>query len=91
MILKSYEIENNIKNALNFKFILIYGENIGLKETLKKKLISFSDKAEIINLYQEDITKNKNLIVDEVKNISLFSKEKIIIINQTNEKNLYRN
>ena len=86
MILKSYEIENNIKNALDFKFILIYGENIGLKETLKKKLISFSDKAEIINLYQEDITKNKNLIVDEVKNISLFSKEKIIIINQTNEK-----
>ena len=36
MILKSYEVENNISNALKFKFLLIYGENIGLKEVLKK-------------------------------------------------------
>ncbi len=37
MILKSFEVENNINSLLKFKFILIYGENIGLKETLKKK------------------------------------------------------
>ena len=37
MILKSFQIENNIKNILKFKFILIYGENVGLKDTLKKK------------------------------------------------------
>ena len=36
MIFKSFEIENNIKNLVKFKFILIYGENIGLKEDLKK-------------------------------------------------------
>ena len=37
MILKSFEIENNIKSILPFKFVLIYGENIGLKEAFKKK------------------------------------------------------
>tara|TARA_B100000579_G_scaffold386842_1_gene358848 strand:- start:1288 stop:2289 length:1002 start_codon:yes stop_codon:yes gene_type:complete len=87
MILKSFEIENNIKNILKYKFILIYGENIGLKEVLKKKLIDLNSKSEIINLYQEDITKNKDVILNEVKNISLFAEEKIIVINQANEKN----
>ena len=37
MILKSFEIENNIANILKYKFLLIYGENLGLKEVLKKK------------------------------------------------------
>ena len=85
MILKSFEIENNIQKIEQYNFILIYGENIGLKETLKKKIVSFNKKTEIINLYQEDINKNKNVILDEVKNISLFSEEKLIIINQTSE------
>ena len=86
MILKSFEIENNIASILKYKFILIYGENLGLKEVLKKKIISLNNEAEVINLYQEDITKNKGVILNEVKNISLFVKEKVIIINQANEK-----
>ena len=61
MILKSFEIENNIKKIDKFNFILIYGENIGLKETLKKNISDSNKKAEVINLYQEDI--NKNLYV----------------------------
>ena len=86
MILKSFEIEKNITNILKFKFILIYGENIGLKETFKKKIISINKTADIINIYQDDILKNKNIITEEVKNVSLFTKEKIIILNQVNEK-----
>ena len=86
MILKSYEIENNIKNIIKFDFILIYGENTGLIEDLKKKIVSINREAEIINLYLEDITKNKDLIIDEVKNVSLFTKEKIIFLNQADEK-----
>ncbi len=86
MIVKSFEIENNIKNISKYKYVLIYGENIGLKEALKNKIKDFYDKAEKINIYQEDITKNKDIILDEVKNVSLFSKEKIIIINHANEK-----
>ena len=86
MILKSFEIEKNIKNVLNYKFILIYGENIGLKEDLKNKIIKLDGKSEIINLYQEDLTNNKDIILDEVKNISLFTQKKIIIVNQVTEK-----
>ena len=56
MILKSFEIENNIQNILQYKFILIYGENVGLKEILKKKIIQFNNKSDVINLYQEDIS-----------------------------------
>ena len=85
MIIKSFEIENNIQKISKYKLILIYGENIGLKETLKKNIVNLNKKAEIINLYQEDINKNKNIVLDEVKNTSLFSSEKLIIINQTNE------
>ena len=44
MILKSFEIENNIKNILKYKFVLIYGENIGLKDILKKKIIQLNIK-----------------------------------------------
>ena len=86
MIFKSFEIENNIKNILRYKFILIYGENIGLKEELKKKIINANTKAEIINLYQEDVSRNKEIILGEVKNVSLFTKEKIIFVNQISEK-----
>ena len=86
MILKSFEVENNIQNALKFKFILIYGENIGLKDVLKKKIINSDNDADIVNLYQEDIAKNKDILLAEVKNISLFKQKKIIILNQINEK-----
>jgi len=86
MILKSYEVENNIQNINKFKFILIYGENIGLKEVLKKNIINLKNKADIINFYQEDITKNKDIILNEVKNVSLFVQEKVIIVNQVSEK-----
>ena len=88
MILKSFEIENNIQKIQQYKFVLIYGENIGLKETLKKNIINLNLKAEIINLYQEDVNKNKNIILNEIKNISLFSEEKIIVLNQIDEKNI---
>lgn len=88
MIIKSFEIENNLQKIIPYKFILIYGENIGLKETLKKKIANLNKNSEIINLYQEDINKNKNIILNEIQNVSLFVEEKIIIINQANEKNL---
>tara|TARA_Y200000002_G_scaffold147513_1_gene121930 strand:- start:187 stop:1188 length:1002 start_codon:yes stop_codon:yes gene_type:complete len=88
MILKSFEIENNIQIITNYKFILIYGENIGLKETLKKNIVNLNKKNEIINLYQEDINKNKNIVINEIMNTSLFAEEKLIIINQANENTL---
>ena len=85
MILKSYEIENNIKNILNYSYVLIYGENIGLKEVLKKKIIYLHNNSEIINIYNDDLTKNKDILFNEVSNNSLFAQKKLIIINQVNE------
>ena len=86
MILKSFEIENNIKNIIKFNFVLVYGENVGLKQTLKKKIMDLYKNIEIVNLYEEDISRNKDVIINEVKNVSLFSTNKLIIVNQLNEK-----
>ncbi len=85
MIFKSFEIENNTQKIDKFNFILIYGENIGLKETLKKNIVNFNKNAEIINIYQDDINRNKDIVVNEIKNVSLFSDEKLLIINQITE------
>ena len=76
MILKSFEVEKNIKILLKYRIMLIYGENIGLKESFKEKIISLFKDAEIVNLYNEDISKNKDIIINEAKNISLFTKNK---------------
>ena len=74
MILKSYEVENNINNISKFNLILIYGENIGLKDSLKK-IIELHRNSEIINLYQEDLSKNKNILINEIVNDSLFTEK----------------
>ena len=86
MILKSYEVENDISRVSKFCSILVYGENIGLKDTLKKRLVDLHKDAELISLYQEDISKNKDILSNEIKNVSLFTSKKIIIVNQANEK-----
>ena len=62
MILKSYEVENNINNISKFNLILIYGENIGLKDSLKKKIIELHRNSEIINLYQRTCPKIKIIL-----------------------------
>ena len=43
MIYKSYLVEQNI-GILKNKLTLIYGENLGLQNDLKKKLLNFTKK-----------------------------------------------
>ena len=86
MILKSFEIEKNIKNLSKSKFTLIYGENLGLKDKLKDEIIKIFNNYEIIHIYQEDFNKNKNILVNEFKNSSLFSNKKLIIVHQASDK-----
>ena len=86
MILKSFEIEKNIQNIRKFRFTLIYGENLGLKDKLKKEITKIFDDYEIINIYQEDFNKNKDILINEFKNTSLFSNKKLIIVHQTSDK-----
>ena len=58
MIYKSYQIEQNIFN-LDKNLFLFYGENFGLQEDIKNKLINNHKKIEIIKFNQEDILKNQ--------------------------------
>ena len=77
MIFKSYLVEENI-NLLDKNLVLFYGENLGLKDKLKNEIIKVFKNYEIINIYQEDFNKNKDILVNEFKNSSLFSNKKLI-------------
>ena len=85
MLYKSYLIEQNIK-ILNKNFILFFGEKLGIKNELKKKIKIENKNAEIITFYQEEIVKNNHLLHNEINNISLFESEKIFIIEHANDK-----
>ena len=85
MIYKSYLIEENI-NLINKNLFLFYGENLGLKEELKKKIKFENKNAEIINFIQDDIFKNEETFFNEIFNDSLFQNEKIYFINNANDK-----
>ncbi len=85
MIYKSYIVEDNI-NILKNNFTLFYGENLGLIDDLKKKIIDQSPNIEIIRFDQEEIIKNENLIFDQINNQSLFEVNKIIFINDVSDK-----
>ena len=86
MILKSYLVESNPKSTLNYKLILLYGENNGLISDLKNEIIKEKKDCDIINIYQDDLNKNKDILYNETNNESLFAKKKLIIINQSNDK-----
>ena len=57
MIYKSYLVEQNI-DLLNNNLVLFYGENLGLKNDLKKTIKSLNKKAFIKSLNQEEILAN---------------------------------
>ena len=85
MIYKSYLIEKNIEK-LKENFILFYGQNIGLKNHFKFQIKLMKGSYEILIYDQSEIIKNSNLLLNEIKNISLFGKNKILIIDQGTEK-----
>ena len=80
MIFKSYLLEQNL-NILNAQFVLIYGENIGAIKDIKKKISLANHKNEIIKLTQDEILKNENLLINEIRNKSLFENQTIFVQN----------
>ena len=76
MILKSYILEKDFNYFENYKIFLFYGENQGLKREFKEKLKIQNKNQEILNLFQDEIIKNKNILVNEVSNQSLFKEKK---------------
>lgn len=86
MIFKSYILEQNIQSISKYKIFLFYGENQGLKKEFKEKIKFHNKEKEILNLIQDEIIKNKDILTNEIKNKSLFNKEKIVFISQVNDK-----
>ena len=83
MIFKSYQIEENI-NLLENKIVLFYGENLGLIDEFKRILTNINKN--IIKFSQEEILQNKNVILNEVQNMSLFQNKKVFFISNANDK-----
>ena len=82
---KSYQIEDNI-NKIKENISLFYGENLGLKNEFKKKIIKAHAEYEKIRFFQEEVIKNKSIIEKEINNLSLFEKNKVFFIDQVNDK-----
>ena len=85
MIIKSYLVEDNI-NIINQNLSLFFGENLGLIQELKKKIITISKDKEIFNLSQSEVFENKENFLKNILNYSLFSQKKLFLINQCNDK-----
>ena len=86
MILKSYLVEKDISILKDYSSCLIYGENIGLKDDIKNDLKKYYAGYERINFDQNEIIKNNNILQEHINNRSLFSKNKIIFINEVSDK-----
>ena len=86
MIFKSYILEQSFQSINHCKWFLFYGENQGLKKEFKEKLKKQNKDQETLNLFQDEIIKNKNILLNEISNKSLFNEKKIIFINEANDK-----
>ena len=84
MILKSFETKKiNIKN---FKNILIYGENDGLKNEIIKKNIINEFSGDLQKYDEKEILKDYDSIISGLLNRSFFEAKKIIIISRATDK-----
>ncbi len=85
MIIKSYLVEQNF-SILKASIVLFYGENLGLKNDYKTKIIEKFKDQEIYKFTQDEIIKDTNFFFEQVNNISLFGKEKVFIIDDASDK-----
>tara|TARA_B110000967_G_C18885277_1_gene563596 strand:+ start:1411 stop:2421 length:1011 start_codon:yes stop_codon:yes gene_type:complete len=86
MILKSYIVEQNINILENYKGILIYGQNSGIKDDIKQILKNKNQSSEIIIFFEDEILKDKNILYQNIINESLFNEKKIIFIHAISDK-----
>ena len=86
MILKSYIVEKNFDVLNDYQAILLYGENDGIQDDIKIKLRDKNKDSEIMNFFEAEIVKNKNILYDNILNKSLFNEKKIIIIQSATDK-----
>ena len=84
MIIKNFEIKNI--NISKFNFFLFYGKNDGLKNELIENFFLKDFNGKILNYEESEFINNKETLVSEMLNISLFENNKIIIISRASDK-----
>ncbi len=84
MIIKSFEV---IKTKFSkYKSILLYGLNKGFKEEVIKSNISLGFTGETLRYEESEVLENKESILEDFMNGSLFSEMKMIIISRSSNK-----
>ena len=90
MIVKSYEVKKKTSNLLNLGFFLLYGENFGLKNDIKDLFKNEFGKKnkniEMVTFYEDEILNSNDNFYNFIYSGSLFSNNKIIIINDGTDK-----
>ena len=85
MIFKSFLVEKNLSIIDKYFITLFYGENIGLKDEIKKRIKEKYKNYEQINFNQDEVIKNETL-EEQIYNVSLFSKNKVIFVSEISDK-----
>ena len=86
MILKSYIVEQNLEILKTYSATLLYGENQGIMDDIKNELEKTNSNAEFLNLFEEEILKNKNILYENIINDSLFNDTTVIFIHGASDK-----
>ena len=84
MIIKSFEVEK-IKSK-NYKSILLYGVNQGLKDELIKSSILKDFLGEILKYDEPEVLEKSEIILEDLINGSLFDEQKLILISRCSNK-----
>ena len=91
MIIKEFQLNDVIKKSSLPPFLIFYGLNEGLiRDNILKISKSFNETAEtdVINISGKDIDDNQNIIDEEIRSFSMFSKQKLIHIENIKDKHL---
>ena len=84
MIINFYKIDNT--DLKKYSMFLFYGKNEGLKNEIISKIIPQNKNIEIQKFDEKEILENEEIFITEILSGSLFSDEKIIIINRATDK-----
>ena len=84
MIIKFFEVDK-IKSK-NYKSILLYGVNQGLKEELIKTSILKDFSGEILKYDEAEVLEKSEIILESLLNGSLFDEQKLILISRCSNK-----
>ena len=91
MIIKEFEIEKIIKEKKRLIFFLIYGPNEGLiRDHINRVTSSYINKQEyeIINFNCKELDTDPQKLNDIIKTVSMFYKNKLLIIEELKDKHI---